>query len=114
MKLAGLVSVASGTYDWMKENAYYFFGPIWLVRFAATTAGVATAFALSMPFDTIKTRLHTMRPLPNGVMPYKGTMDCLLKIAKYECDKHKQSNYGAFYTGGQAYFLRLWVIAFAS
>jgi predicted dehydrogenase len=66
LKLAGLVSVASGTYDWMKENAYYFFGPMWIVRFSATLAGVFTAFALSMPFDTVKTRLHTMRPLPNG------------------------------------------------
>jgi hypothetical protein len=28
LKLAELVSVASGTYDWMKENAYYFFGPM--------------------------------------------------------------------------------------
>lgn len=89
LKLAGLVSVASGSYDWMKENTYYFFGPMWFVRFVATTAGVATAFALSMPFDTVKTRLHTMRPLPNGVLPYKGTMDCIMKIVKYECDKHK-------------------------
>lgn len=53
-----------------------------------------------MPFDTIKTRLHTMRPLPNGVLPYKGTWDCLMKIVKHECDKHKYANYGAFYTGG--------------
>ena len=89
LKLARLVSVALGTYDWMKENTYYFFGPMWVVRFAATTAGVATAFSLSMPFDTIKTRLHTMKPLPNGVLPYKGTWDCLMKIVKYECDKHK-------------------------
>ena len=56
--------------------------------------------ALSMPFDTIRTRLHTMRPLPNGVMPYTGTLDCLCKIIKYECCPDKQANFGAFYTGG--------------
>ena len=59
------------------------------MRFSATLAGVFTAFALSMPFDTVKTRLHTMRPLPNGKLPYTGTMDCFMKIIKYECDKHK-------------------------
>ena len=66
LKLAGILVAAGGAYDWMKENAYYFFGPISAVRILSTTAGVVTATALSMPFDTIKTRLHTMRPLPNG------------------------------------------------
>ena len=98
----------------MKENTYYFFGPILLVRLVATTAGVATAMALSMPFDTVRTRLHTMRPLPNGQMPYSGTLDCLGKILKYECCWEKYNNFGSFYTGGQAYFARLWVIAFGS
>jgi solute carrier family 25 oxoglutarate transporter 11 len=76
LKIAGLVSAASGSYDWVKENTFYFFGPITAVRLLATTAGVATAVALSMPFDAIRTRLHTMRPLPNGQMPYEGTLDC--------------------------------------
>lgn len=57
--MAGFMTGAAGAYDWMKENTYYFFGPISAVRILATTAGVATAMALSMPFDTVRTRLHT-------------------------------------------------------
>lgn len=98
----------------MKENAFYFFGPIMMNRLVATTVGVATAMALSMPFDTVKTRLHTMRPLPNGVYPYSGMIDCISKMYKYECQPGKMSNWGAFYVGGQAYFARLWVIAYLS
>ena len=99
-KLAGLVSVASGTYDWMKENMFYFFGPISLNRLVSTTVGVATAMFLSMPFDTVRTRLHTMRPLPNGVYPYTGSLDCFVKTIKYEGQKSKMSNWGCFYVGG--------------
>lgn len=84
LKLTGLVVAATGVFDLVKENMFYFFGPILLNRIVATTAGVLVAHLLSMPFDTIRTRLHTMRPLPNGVYPYKGTFDCLCKIIRYE------------------------------
>ena len=114
LRIGGILAGASGSYDWMKENTYYFFGPIAAVRILATTAGVATAVALSMPFDVIRTRLHTMRPLPNGKMPYEGTLDCCTKIVKYECNWLKYNNFGSFYTGGQAYFVRLWLIAYFS
>ena len=69
LKLAGMLA-GGGTADWTKENLYYFFGPISAVRLVSTAVGVATAVAVSMPFDTIATRMHTMRPLPNGVYPY--------------------------------------------
>ena len=84
LKLGGIVCLASGILDFMKENTYYFFGPLYITKLVSVTAGVATAMALSMPFDAIRTRLHTMRPLPNGEMPYSGTMDCLNKMIKYE------------------------------
>lgn len=58
--------LAAGVNDWMKENTYYFFGPVIATRILGTAAGVGTAVALSMPFDHVRTRLHTMRPLPNG------------------------------------------------
>jgi len=58
--------MSSAILDWTKENLYYWFGPMLIVKYAGLAAGVATAMALSMPFDTIATRLHTMRPLPNG------------------------------------------------
>ena len=69
LKLGGMLA-GGGTADWTKENLYYFFGPISAVRLVSTAVGVATAVAVSMPFDTIATRMHTMRPLPNGVYPY--------------------------------------------
>lgn len=114
LKFAGLVSVASGCYDYIKENMFFFFGPISALRLLGTAAGCGAATLLSMPFDTVATRLHTMRPLPNGKLPYEGTLDCFSKIMKYECSYNKQSNIGAFYTGGQAYFARLYVIAILS
>jgi solute carrier family 25 oxoglutarate transporter 11 len=76
-------------FDLCKENSYFFFGPHYINRLwsTAVAAGLGTAFA--MPFDMIRTRLYTMKPLPNGVMPYNGTMDCMHKILKYECNtKH--------------------------
>ena len=114
LKLSGMVLCAAGVNDWLKENTYYFFGPIPLTRIVGTTGGVIAAMVLSMPFDAVKTRLHTMRPLPNGVYPYQGTKDCFCKMLQFECNRNKQSNFCAYYTGGQAYFIRLWVIAFAS
>ena len=48
-------------------------------------------------------------------MPYKNTYDAFVKIWKYECNfEHHHSNFGAFYSGGQAYFLRLYAIAMVS
>lgn len=79
MKIAAMFS-GGGTADWVKENLYFFFGPISAVRLVSTAVGVATAVAVSMPFDAIATRLHTMRPLPTGVYPYDGGYDAALKI----------------------------------
>merc|ERR1711934_967142 len=76
LKLGGLVTVSSAILDWVKENMYFWFGPMWIVKYGGLAAGVACAMAVSLPFDNIATRLHTMRPLPNGQMPYEGTMDC--------------------------------------
>jgi hypothetical protein len=114
LKLAGLVSVGSGAYDYMKENMFFFFGPVSFNRFIGTAAGVGAAMAVSMPFDAIATRMHTMRPLPNGELPYKNSLDCFTKMFKYECSFDHFSNFGAFYSGGQAYFARLYGIAIIS
>lgn len=114
LKLAGLVSVGAGAYDYMKENMFFFFGPISFNRFIGTAAGCAAAMAVSMPFDAVATRMHTMRPLPNGEVPYKNSLDCCAKMFKYECSFDHFSNFGAFYSGGQAYFARLYGIAILS
>lgn len=56
----------TGIHDYMKEQMYFIFGPIMLNRFVATTLAVGAGVTLSHPFDTIRTRMHIMRPLPNG------------------------------------------------
>lgn len=115
LKLGGLVALGSSWYDTTKEYMFYFFGPISANRFIGTAVGCLVAMLFSYPFDTIATRLHTMRPLPNGELPYSGTLNCFTKIWKYECNMEMHhSNFGAFYSGGQAYFLRLYAIAIMS
>ena len=109
-----MMCVAAGFNDWMKENLYYFFGPITFVRIAGTAAGVAGAVALSMPFDAIRTRLHTMRPLPNGMMPYNHELHVFAAMLKYEANPSKFSHGNAFYAGAQSYSIRLFVIALLS
>lgn len=49
-------------------------------------SGVAGFFAsfLSLPFDFIKTRLQKQHPDANGKVPYKGSLDCAMKVAKTE------------------------------
>ena len=56
----------TGIFDLCKENSYYFFGPHWLNRLWATAVASLVGTLVSMPFDMVRVRLHTMRPLPNG------------------------------------------------
>lgn len=88
-KMAAICSSMTSIFDWCKENSYFFLGPHWLNRFWATAAAVTVGTLVSMPFDMIRVRLHTMRPLPNGVYPYNGPFDCFTKIWKYECSMNK-------------------------
>lgn len=53
-------------YDWMKEQFWYIYGPTELFRIVACLGAAVVATAVSHPFDSIRTRMHTMRPLPNG------------------------------------------------
>ena len=48
---------------------------------ASATAGFACSFT-SLPFDLLKTRVMNMAPGPDGSLPYKGIVDCTVKIAK--------------------------------
>jgi len=114
LKIGSMMVLAAGFLDWMKENTYYFFGPIMLTRILGTAAGCAVAVAMSMPFDAIATRLHTMRPLPDGRMPYENTLDCMYKMIKYEGNPSKFSHGNCFFAGAQAYSVRLFTIALLS
>lgn len=67
-----------------------------------------------MPFDYIRVKLYTQRPLPNGVWPYKGFTDCLSKTMQYEANTKNHGNFQCFYAGFMPYYARLFVIAYAS
>jgi len=92
LRIGALCASMTSIYDWIKENCYYVLGPHWLNRFVGTATAVTFGTIASMPFDMIRVRLQTMRPLPNGVYPYKGFWDCAIKIIKYECSPDKSSN----------------------
>ena len=42
------------------------------------------ASILSLPFDNIKTKLQKMKVSSEGVLPYNGVMDCIVKTSKNE------------------------------
>jgi len=66
LKIGMICSSMTGIYDWCKENSYFFLGPSWITRFWCTAVVAGFGTMASLPFDAIRTRLHTMRPLPNG------------------------------------------------
>jgi len=50
---------------------------------ASLVAG-GCASVLSLPFDNVKTKLQKMKASPEGVFPYKGVLDCIMKTSKKE------------------------------
>ena len=84
LKIGAICSSMTGVYDWCKENSYFFLGPSWMTRLWCTAVAAGCGVAASLPFDAVRTRMHTMRPLPNGALPYANSLDCLKKIGYYE------------------------------
>lgn len=100
LRIGMLATTMTGTYDWCKENSYFFLGPSYINRLWATGAAVILGVTASLPFDAVRTRMHTQRPLPNGAMPYSSSVDCFHKIVKYEAQNAYCSNFGgAFFAG---------------
>ena len=114
LRIGALCASMTNAYDWTKENFYFWLGPSWINRFAATATAVALGTATSMPFDTIRVRMQTMRPLPDGTLPYHNSFDCAKKIMFYEGNSKYHGNFGCFFSGGQAYAVRLFAICWVS
>jgi solute carrier family 25 (mitochondrial oxoglutarate transporter), member 11 len=75
-------------------------GPSLATSIGASAIAGFTAALFSLPFDLIKSRLMAQKPNPvNGELPYKGIMDCVVKIAQVEGPK-------GFFTGFSAYYGR--------
>ncbi len=114
VKIGALCCSMSHLYDLCKEQSYFFFGPHWINRFWACAVTTILGTVVSLPFDNIRLRLHTMRPLPDGRMPYNNTMDALGKALFYETNPDKQANYSALLAGAYMYWLRLFAICYVS
>ena len=80
LALGGLGGSMSNVYDFLKEFNYFIFGPVvWLRPVCLIPTALAGAI-FYLPFDNIRTRLHTMKSLPNGELPYQGTFDAMEKV----------------------------------
>ena len=69
---------------------------------------------LGHPFDHMRVRMHTMRSLPDGRMPYKGLLDLFCKIYRYEGQVKFNSNLMTIYAGSYASFVRLLGVSYVS
>jgi solute carrier family 25 (mitochondrial oxoglutarate transporter), member 11 len=66
---------------------------------ASAIAGFFASF-FSLPFDFVKTRLQRQTRLPDGTLPYKGSLDCAIKVAR-------QEGLLRFYRGFGTYYVRI-------
>ncbi|RPB00506.1 mitochondrial carrier [Choiromyces venosus 120613-1] len=66
---------------------------------ASAVAGFFASF-FSLPFDFVKTRLQKQTKGPDGKLPYKGSLDCAMKVAKEE-------GLLRFYRGFGTYYVRI-------
>lgn len=67
-----------------KERLSKAFGPGAAANFGASAIAGFFASAFSLPFDFVKTRMQKQKPGPDGVMPYKGSLDCAAKVLRNE------------------------------
>ena len=74
-------------------------GPSLPTRLGASAVAGFTAALFSLPFDLIKSRLMAQKPDMNGVLPYKGVIDCTIKVAQREGPM-------GFFAGFSAYYAR--------
>ena len=73
-------------------------GPTLPTRIGASATAGFTAALFSLPFDLIKSRLMAQKPDPlTGELPYKGIVDCSLKIFKTEGPLGFFSGFSAYY-----------------
>lgn len=63
---------------------------------AASALSGLSCVITSLPFDLIKTRLQNMQPV-NGVMPYRGVLDCAVKVLRNEGILAFWTGFGAYY-----------------
>jgi solute carrier family 25 oxoglutarate transporter 11 len=88
------------TFDQAKETLNEKIGPGYTATLAASALSGLGASVMSLPFDFVKTRIQKQRPDANGLVPYKNSIDCALKVAAREGPL-------AFYSGFPTYYARI-------
>ncbi|KAI8821490.1 putative mitochondrial 2-oxoglutarate/malate carrier protein-like protein [Fimicolochytrium jonesii] len=88
------------SYSHTKHELDRIIGPGPGANFGASAVAGFFASALSLPFDFIKTRLQKQRPDAEGRLPYKGSIDCAIKVVKNEGP-------WVFYRTFPVYYLRI-------
>lgn len=74
------------SYDEIKERANAMTGnpDSKLTKCIASAMSGVIAACVSLPPDNIKTKMMKMKPDANGVLPYSGFLDCMVKSVKNE------------------------------
>jgi solute carrier family 25 oxoglutarate transporter 11 len=68
--------------------------------FGASAIAGFFASAFSLPFDFVKTQVQKMKPDANGNLPYKGSVDCAMKMLA-------EGGPLRFYAGFPTYYFRI-------
>jgi len=76
------------------------FGKSRLTVFTSSMCAGFFASFFSLPFDFVKTRIQKQARGADGKMPYAGSIDCVVKVARTE-------GMFAFYKGFSAYYVRI-------
>ena len=88
------------TFDQAKEYFAGKMGEGWKATLTASALSGLGASVMSLPFDFVKTRIQKQRPDANGVLPYKNSLDCAMKVVAREGPL-------AFYSGFPTYYARI-------
>ncbi|KAI8897357.1 mitochondrial carrier domain-containing protein [Globomyces pollinis-pini] len=88
------------TYDQAKDTLEAKFGKNGVTSFTSSAIAGFFASAASLPFDFVKTRIQKMTPDANGKLPYRGSIDCALKVLRTEGPM-------AFYKGFWTFYVRI-------
>jgi len=72
-------------------------GPSLPTKMGSSCVAGFTAAAFSLPFDLIKSRLMAQKPDGDGKLPYKGIVDCAMKVFQKEGVRGFFGGFTAYY-----------------
>lgn len=98
------------TYDSFKQmNASWLGDGTQSNRFFSGFLSGWVASTVSLPFDFVKTRIQKQVANADGILPYKGVMDCIRKVAAQEGPMALYQGYGTFVVRISPHIMLTWV-----